>query len=143
MMENMLFGKQKQLFKTTKLKRVILSKAPDILEDNIQKILESINVDKQYFVKVTRNPKRFLNITTQENVCRDGEAFRSECEVIYGCCSPGEFADLFGERFSREGMIDIELPAAAIKKVVTNSDDSSKVVSLYLVIYQPNEAVLM
>lgn len=136
-MENVSFAKQNQLFKANKLKRVICSKIADVSEDNLTKILSFVNIDKQYFVKATRNPKKFLNTITEENVCLADKHFNSNSQVIYGACTPGRFENVRGERCSTDGWVDEDVPAAAVKTIVNIHDEHPGSTEYLLIIYEP------
>lgn len=136
LMENVLFTKQKHSFKKEKIKRVILSKISDISDGNIQTILGAISFDKQYYVKVTRNPKKFLNIVTEENVCRADGFVKSKSVVVYGDCIPGSFEECLGNRKVIQGTLDIASPAAAVKSII-NNPNGKETAEYILVIYEP------
>lgn len=131
-MENMVFSRQNQDFKADKLRTVILSKISDVSEENVQIICRKIDLNRQYYVKATRNPKRFLNLIVEENVERTNESQQSRCSFIYGNYIPSFFFEHNGVRRAREGWIDETLPAAAVKTVVTAEKTEN-----FLIIFEP------
>ena len=137
MMENLLFSHKNHYFKEKKLKNVILSKIPSVSDENIQIIFNSVDLNKQYFVKATRNPNKFLNMIVEEDVARPGESFLGQCLLIYGDFNPGRFEERNGERCIRKGRINHYSPAAAIKTVVFSDDRSCQKTEFFLVIFEP------
>lgn len=131
-MENTTFTRQNQSFKADKLRKVILSKVSDVSDENIQIICRNIDLNKQYFVKVTRNPKKFLKLIVEENVKRANEFQQGSCFYVYGKYIPGFFFEQDGIRQMREGWIDETIPAAAVKTVVTAEKTEN-----ILVIFEP------
>lgn len=138
-MENVAFSMQDNSFKVNKLKKVILSKISDVSDNNIQTIIEAIDINKQHYVKATRNPRKFLNIVAEEDVSSDENFFKSQSQIIYGTCEPGIFIDKSGYRQSRQGHLDVQRPAAAVKSIISQYNDSTEKVEYLLVIYEPNE----
>lgn len=136
-MENLTFSLQDKLFKENKLKRVIVSKISDVSDRNIDKILQSIDINKQYYIKATRNPRKFLNIITEEKVFGSDDCFTSTVEIIYGACVPGKFTKMCDEKSMMEGSLDHAVPAAAVKTIVESSQNKQKSVEHMLVIYEP------
>ena len=137
MMENLFFSRKNHSFKERKLKNVILSKIPSVSDENIQTIFNSLDLNKQYFVKATRNPKKFLNMIVEEDVARPGECFSGQCLLIYGDFNPGRFEERNGERCFQEGRINQSSPAAAIKSVVFLEEGKRQKTELFLVIFEP------
>ena len=136
-MENMFFSRRSKRFKENKIKRVLCSKIPMISEENIDNILCSLDFEKQYYVKAFRNPKKFLNILTDEKVCRQEASFESKCFVVYGDCLPGSFTDVNGERSHIKAFFKNDSSMAAIKAIAYPSFDNVNRMEHMLVVYEP------
>lgn len=136
-MKNIAFSSENHSFKANKLKRVILSKISDVSDNNIQTIIDSIDINRQHYIKATRNPRKFLNVVTEENVISVDECIKSNSVAIYGVFKPGVFVDNSGVRSMKEGSIDKEKPAAAIKSIVYRDKNDCEKVKHLLVIYEP------
>lgn len=136
-MENVAFSMKNNSFKVDKLKKVIRSKISDVSDSNIQTIIESVDINKQHYVKATRNPQKFLNIIVEEDVSSEEKNFKSSSRIIYGVCEPGLFINKSEHRWAREGRLDIRKPAAAVKSIISRDNNLAEKVEYLLVIYEP------
>ena len=88
-MYNQLFHMISLEEKQNKLRRIIKSKVPFISDIHLNQIMQYIDFDKQYTIKVISNIEKFKNIVVKERVETDSQMFSSVSIPIYGEFSPG------------------------------------------------------
>ena len=104
----------------------------------MKRIMETIDPNRRYFIQVTNNPQKFLNIISAETIQADGKQFVSDTTPIFGIFSPGRFMNLAGKKTILTGSINEQIPAAALKSSYGNRFMADKAVLSYtLVIYEP------
>ena len=129
---------QRMSYATQQLRKAIQRKCSHLPASRLDKILEKIDPNRRYFIQVTNNPQKFLNIVTAETIQSDGTQFVSDTTPIYGAFSPGRFINLQGNKTLLSGTIDEGAPAAALKSSYGNRFlENQTVLSYTLVIYEP------
>lgn len=141
-MENQNFRAVSVLEKQQKLKRILLSRAPGISEEQLQKIYAAIDFGQQYTIKVTRKVEKFKNIVTNELIETYEKRLKSESVPIYGCFGAGHFHNQNGMLSKQSVKINPMQAVAAIKKSVEYVD-AKESVSYMLVVYCPDEKSIL
>lgn len=119
------------------LRLAIQGKCQHLPPSRLNYILEKIDPFRRYFIQATRNPQKFLNIISAENIITEDSHVISETTLIYGAFTPGRFVNLNGVKNITAGSIEEQTPAAALKSSYGNRFFTSGAVSYTLVIYEP------
>ena len=127
--------------KKNKLRRILKSKAPFISDAHLNKIIQFVDYDKQYTIKVTSKIEKFKNIVVREHVETTSQEFYSHSTPIYGEFTPGLFENIYGIIKKKPSQIQTFSPKAAIKEIRTLKDEK-EVVEYYLVVYFPPKEML-
>lgn len=136
---------QNQVFKITtneekqnKLKRILKGKLPSISNEQLHKIFQSIDYDKQYTIKATSKIEKFKNIVVHERVETSSQTFHSYSTSIYGDFEPGLFENIYGVITKVPSQTDPYSSKAAVKEILMKKGD--KIETEYqLVVYCPRE----
>lgn len=134
-MENKTFSSVSSGHKREKITKVILSKNQDVTLDNIDKILNSIDFKKQYFVKVLSDSTKFRNIVMNEKIVTEDRKEESNIVRVYGDFEAGLYINEAGIKTVKPGSFNPLCPAAAIKYHVSMLPTEKKTYTL--VVYQP------
>lgn len=119
---------------------IICQRVRDINKKHLELILDVIDYERQYYVKIMRNPQKFKNIVVNECVRSSNENVHSESFHIYGKFISGVFKKTEHERISESSVLEEDLPAAALKHIRIESEQGIRSVH-EIVIYQPKEVV--
>ena len=115
----------------------IQGKCRHLPPSRLDHILDQIDPSRRYFIQATRNPQKFLNIISAENIITEDIHVISETTLIYGTFIPGRFVNLHGVKNITVGSINEQIPAAALKSTFGNRYFPNSSVSYALVIYEP------
>lgn len=119
------------------LRSVIRSRAGTISDSRLNLILDRLNVNRIYYIKVLQCPKKFLNIVTSECIGAADKKLYSITIPLYGTFSEGYFYRSESEKGILPGSIDTALPAAAVK--ITLENTAGRITKTYtLAIYEPD-----
>ena len=122
--------------KKIKLKNVLYSKNPNINNEQLNKILNYIDMGKQYHVKFTKRIDKFKNFITDENIITSTKELTSYSVPIYGSFQTGCYINNQGIVSSTEAVVDSLIPMAALKTI--NETNGAKIVtSLFIIMYHP------
>ena len=135
-MYNQLFHMTSLKEKQNKLARVLKNKSPFISDEHLNKIIDFIDFDKQYTIKVTSNIEKFKNIVVSEHVETETTMFRSISTSIYGEFIPGLFENIYGTITKIPSKSSPVLPKAVVKEIIEQKNEK-KTTSYHLVIYCP------
>lgn len=119
------------------LRMAIQGKCRHLPSSRLDHIIGKIDPARRYFIKATKNPQKFLNIVSAENVITEDIRVMSETTLIYGSFTPGRFTNIHGSKTIIAGSIDERTPAAALKSSFGNRFFTSEGLSYTLVIYEP------
>ena len=132
------YTQQRMSHASQQLRKAIQRKCLHLPACRLNKILESIDPNRRYFIQATTSPQKFLNIVTAETIQAEGTQFVSDTTPIYGTFSPGRFMNLQGNKTILSGSMDECIPAAALKSSYGNRFmENQSVLSYTLVIYEP------
>lgn len=140
-MYNQLFHITSLEEKQNKLKRVLKGKCPFISNIHLNKIMNAVNFDKQYTIKVTSNINKFENIVVNEKVETSSMNFCSFSTPIYGDVKSGLFENYFGSIKKESCQSDPLVSKAAIKEIHEKKDEKI-ITSYHLVVYFPPKQLL-
>ena len=136
-MKNEFFHAEDAYKKRSKMREIISHRIKDIQKEHLELVLDALDYERQYFVKIMRNPKKFKNIVVNELVQSTEENVHSESFKIYGDFTCGFYKKTATELVSEQSVLDEKYPAAALKHIRIAS--STKVRSVHeIVIYQPD-----
>lgn len=116
------------------LRQAILRRAPSISADCLDKICESINVNRSYFIKATADKQKFMNLITRETIITEDVRAFSDILPLYGSFQPPFFEKSGCNRFCKDGFLDTTGPAAAVK-IRVGSEKKRSSVTYSLLIY--------
>ncbi len=137
-MRNEFFRAEDSDKKRLKMRQIIYHRIKDIKTSDLDLILDAIDYDRQYFVKIMRNPKKFKNIVTNEIIQTSDEDIHSESFHVYGEFTCGLYKKTKDELITRQSSLNESIPAAALKHTKVIEGDSIR--SLHeIVIYQPQK----
>ena len=119
------------------LKDAIRGKCNYLPQTRLERILKAVKPSRKYFIHVTRDPQKFLNIISSEAIVTQDIRFLSESSSIYGDFTPGVFSNLHGVKEIVPGRICEKTPAAVIKISFGNRFLPKAAVSYSLVIFEP------
>jgi len=140
-MYNQLFHITSLEEKQNKLKRVLRSKSPFISDMHLNKIIDFIDFDKQYTIKVTSNIEKFKNIVVSEYVETESLILSSFSTPIYGEFKPGLFENIYGSIKKLPSQSSPVLPKAVIKEIREQKGEKM-ITSYHLVVYCPPKELL-
>lgn len=127
--------------KQNKLKRVLRGKIPFISNIHLNEIINAVNFDKQYTIKVTSNINKFENIVVNEKVETSSMNFCSFSTPIYGDVKSGLFENYYGTIKKKSEQSNPLVPKAAIKEI--HEKKNKKIITSYhLVVYHPPKQLL-
>lgn len=121
------------------LRRAILHRAPNLSSRSLDCICNSVNTQRRYFIKHTSNEQKFLNLATQETiVTKDNRVFCTVLPIFGEFTCP--YFERIGERSSsREGKINLSLPAAAVKiRIGYEQQNKYAAATYFLLLFSPN-----
>ena len=123
------FKKMDQSSREEKIRNIIIAKARNIPEENIRKILDVIDIEKQYTITGTNSLETLIRNAYNED---GGNVFQVTVTPIYGTVEPG-CVDI--NRNMTDPVIE-DIPAAFIKEVhIENGAGTLHQASVF--IYQP------
>ena len=101
----------------------------------LKRIVNNLNVDRTYFIKVTQDHGKFLNIATEEFVVTNDRKMISYVVPFYGDFRCGRFFKHDSNVFSEPGSMSGNHAAAALKTTIC-SEDGLSCVTFVIVIYE-------
>lgn len=139
-MRNEFFHAEDAKQKRLKMRKIIRRRIKDIEPRKLELILDALDYDRQYFVKIMRNPQKFRNIIVNELVQTPDNDIHSESFHLYGEFTCGLYKKTETELISKQSTLNEQNPAAALKYVKTVSGGFVRS-SHEIVIYQPENIV--
>ena len=135
-MRNSFFHAENAKQKRVKMRQIIHHRAKNIKADDLDRILDAIDYDRQYFVKITSKPQKFKNIVVNEIIKNSDNDIHSESFRIYGNFTSGLYQKTETGLVSKPSELNESKPAAALKytKIVSANSIRS---THEIVIYQP------
>lgn len=135
-MRNGFFRAEEAKQKRSKMRQIIRRRIKDIEPNKLDLILDAIDYDRQYFVKIMRNHQKFKNIVVNEIIQTSDSDIHSESFRIYGEFTCGLYKKTKTELISEPSTLNERTPAAALK--YTKNVTGGSVRSTHeIVIYQP------
>ena len=113
---------------------VIKQRSRQIGEDHLRKILQAVDFDRQYIIKVTSSRQKFLNMAADEHIHNSTKVVTSTCKLIFGHVAIGKYSDISGKK----EMVPSQMktgPASVIKETVSTFPKEQLIRTL--IIYQP------
>lgn len=139
-MRNEFFQAEDACQKRRKMRDIIRHRVKDISKAHLELVLDAIDYERQYYVKIMRNPQKFKNIVVNEFVQTPEESTQSESFHIYGNFTSGIYTRAEGKLVSEPSELEDRIPAAALKHIKIASAQGVR--SLHeIVIYQPMQKV--
>lgn len=123
--------------KAHELRIAIQRRCHHLPPSRLDEIIAKIDPAQRYFIQTTKNPQKFLNIISSENIITDAMCVMSETTLLYGSFTPGCFTNLHGSKTITAGSMDKNTPAAALKSSFGNRFFARGKCSYTLVIYEP------
>ena len=115
---------------------IICHRIKDIDKKHLELVLDALDYERQYYVKIMRNPQKFKNIVVKEIIKTPDEDTHSESFPIYGDFICGLYKKTETELVCEPSEMNEDVPAAALKHTKIVSGASPR--SLHeIVIYQP------
>ena len=135
-MRNEFFHAEDADKKRSKMCNLIRHRIKDIEKKHLELVLDALDYERQYYVKIMRNPQKFKNIIVKEIIQHSDENIQSESFPIYGEFTCGLYKKTETELRCEPSEMKEDTPAAAIKHTRIISGTSLR--SLHeIVIYQP------